>query len=471
MTTETTPLLRDAETAAVEDHEAIYDRFPTATKRTILILVSWSAILPMFASGTFIPSIPQIAKDLNSDAQTITMAVSLSIFCAASGSLVAAVYAAFYGRRAAYLVGTPLLFLGSMGVAFSRSVPEMMVFRCVQALGTSGGMSVGGAIIGDIYKLTERGTAMGVFFGASLFGPSLAPLVGGWGAHYASWRLTQFCLGIAGLFTCLLMFFFLPETSHPGSRGIEKVWAASDSDKKPFKWVWLNPLSSLRLMRSPVLLLMVFVSFCALLTDFVMLVPLAYTIGERYNIRNEFIIGACFLPTGLGNTIGAPLAGRLSDLYVIRAREKYGKNTWHPEERLRAAILGALIPLPLSVLGSGLVTTFVPGPIGLTLNLICFFANGVAVDLVLTPISAYCVDILHSRSAEVMACTMALRSIILSVGTALIIPGIHTIGVLGTDGVAAGLAWIGFIVLMFAIKKGPAMREWLDVGYTKAKEA
>lgn len=65
----------------------------------------------------------------------------------------------------------------------------------------------------------------------------------------------------------------------------------------------------------------------------------------------------------------------------------------------------------------------------------------------------------------------ALRSIILSVGTALIIPGIHTIGVLGTDGVAAGLAWIGFIVLMFAIKKGPAMREWLDVGYTKAKEA
>lgn len=179
-----------------------------------------------------------------------------------------------------------------MGVAFSRSVPEMMVFRCVQALGTSGGMSVGGAIIGDIYKLTERGTAMGVFFGVRLcpehdmvvnvlilhhrpvcldlrlhrssevrYFPSevygTLSIWIGWGAHYASWRLTQFCLGLAGLFTCLLMFFFLPETSHPGSRGIEKVWAASDSDKKPFKWVWLNPLSSLRLMRSPVLLLMV----------------------------------------------------------------------------------------------------------------------------------------------------------------------------------------------------------------------
>lgn len=64
-----------------------------------------------------------------------------------------------------YLCGTPLLFFGSMGVAFSRTVPEMIFWRCVQAMGTSGGTSVGGAVIGDIYKVTERGTAMGIFFG------------------------------------------------------------------------------------------------------------------------------------------------------------------------------------------------------------------------------------------------------------------------------------------------------------------
>ncbi|KIY69847.1 MFS general substrate transporter [Cylindrobasidium torrendii FP15055 ss-10] len=469
---EGSPLLQDdTESVVVEDHEAVYDRFSVRTKRMILALVSWSAILPLFASGIFIPTIPQIAKDLNSDAQTITMAVSLSIFCSATGSLVAAVYSSFYGRRAAYLVGTPLLFIGSMGVAFSQSVSTMLAFCCVQAFGTSGGMSVGGAIIGDIYKLTERGTAMGIFFGASFFGPALAPLVGGWGAHYASWRLTQFYLGIVSLLTCLLMFFFLPETSHPGSRGIELVWASSNSDRRPFKWVWLNPLKSLHLMRSPVLMLMVFASLCSVLADYVMLVPLAYTIGERYNIHNEFIIGACFLPAGLGNTIGAPLSGYLSDIHIIRARKKYGKDAWYPEERLRAALVAASIPLPLSLLASGYLITYVPGPIGLTLNLLCFFVNGIAVDVVLTPISAYCVDILHSHSAEVMACTMAIRSILLSLGTALIIPGIKSIGVLETNAVTAGFSWLGFLVLMITIKKGPAMREWLDVGYTRAKEA
>lgn len=50
----------------------------------------------------------------------------------------------------------------------SRHVPEMLVWKCIQAAGTSGGASVGAAVIGDIYKLTERGTAMGIFFGVRL---------------------------------------------------------------------------------------------------------------------------------------------------------------------------------------------------------------------------------------------------------------------------------------------------------------
>ncbi len=97
---------------------------------------------------------------------------------------------------------------------------------------------------------------MGIFFGASLVGPALSPLAGGWGAHYASWRWTQFCLGVAGLLTFLLLFTFLPETSHPGSRGIDK-YRAKLGDSNGFKWVWLNPFASFAILRSPNILLVV----------------------------------------------------------------------------------------------------------------------------------------------------------------------------------------------------------------------
>lgn len=68
------------------------------------------------------------------------------------------------GRRVAYLYSMPCLALGSFGVSLSHSVPELLSWRVFQAAGSSAGMSTGMAIIGDIYKLEERGTAMGITF-------------------------------------------------------------------------------------------------------------------------------------------------------------------------------------------------------------------------------------------------------------------------------------------------------------------
>lgn len=40
-----------------------------------------------------------------------------------------------------------------------------MLWRVIQAFGMSSGVSVGAGVIGDIYKVEERGTAIGIFFG------------------------------------------------------------------------------------------------------------------------------------------------------------------------------------------------------------------------------------------------------------------------------------------------------------------
>lgn len=72
------------------------------------------------------------------------------------------------GRRVVYLYAMPCLALGSFGVSTSRSVPELLFWRAVQAAGSSTGLSTGMAIIGDIYKLEERGTAVGITFGVCL---------------------------------------------------------------------------------------------------------------------------------------------------------------------------------------------------------------------------------------------------------------------------------------------------------------
>ena len=203
-----------------------------------------------------------------------------------------------------------------------------MVMRFLQAIGSSAGLSVGSGVIGDIYKLEERylvhypviviplpaawiykGNCHGCLLRCSFVQSlpclpnyniprstyrqfSLVPqlplyvevrlhsiinsllflrltprssLPKGLAAHYASWRDMQFALLVCGLLAFLAIFFFLPETSHPLTRGIDKARMMEESSldregsqgRKKWKWVWVNPLASLWLLRSPNLLAVV----------------------------------------------------------------------------------------------------------------------------------------------------------------------------------------------------------------------
>ncbi|KAL0950900.1 hypothetical protein HGRIS_007659 [Hohenbuehelia grisea] len=449
----------------LDPHEQVYKRFSPWQKRVILAQVSLSGLLPLFTSGTFVPAIPKISKDLSVSPAAVSLAVSISICGAAVGSLVFATYSRYYGRRPVYLFGLPFFCIGSYCISTATDVRLLLVYRFFQAFGVSSGMSVGGAVIGDVFKLEERGRAMGIFLAMSLLGPAIAPFVGGAFTRYASWRALQAFLCGCGILLLLVMYRWFPETSHPGTRGVDKE--LPETEQRRFKFVWLNPLSGLYLLRGPTLTLVMLTSYTILLTDYVLLIPLAYTFGPRYNITNEALIGACFIPAGLGNMIGAPLAGYLSDVGVVKWRAKRG-GVWYPEDRLRTTLFGAAVCVPGSILVVGLTLKFVPGTIGLVICLVSLFVNGIGVDLVLSPSSAYLVDVMHSRSAETMAACQGSRALILAASVSLIIPSINTLGVLATNTISALLAWVGFGMIWACIKYGDRMRAWIDVGYSTA---
>ena len=61
----------------------------------------------------------------------------------------------------------------------------------------------------------------------------------------------QYALFLAGVIALILTLVYLPETSHPGTRGIDKLYEHGDLERGKFKWVWLNPFRSLSLLKSP----------------------------------------------------------------------------------------------------------------------------------------------------------------------------------------------------------------------------
>ena len=63
----------------------------------------------------------------------------------------------------------------------------------------------------------------------------------------------QGLLGLIGLIAFTVIYFLFPETSQPGTRGIDKMKARNEIDPSK-SFIFINPLESLWLLRSPIML-------------------------------------------------------------------------------------------------------------------------------------------------------------------------------------------------------------------------
>lgn len=98
MSSEESPLLNPSTSAFPLDSDKIYDRFSPSQKRTIVSVVSWAALIPrtfvlyscslrgfltynavldeVFVSESFVPSIPQVARELGSTGPIIKSVIA-----------------------------------------------------------------------------------------------------------------------------------------------------------------------------------------------------------------------------------------------------------------------------------------------------------------------------------------------------------------------------------------------------------
>ena len=84
-----------------------------------------------------------------------------------------------FGRRR--VIRVSLIIFGVFGLAcfFARSYWVLVGFRILQGLGTSGLLSLGVVLIGDLFTGIERRWAMGLNLAALTMTTTLAPIAGG----------------------------------------------------------------------------------------------------------------------------------------------------------------------------------------------------------------------------------------------------------------------------------------------------
>jgi MFS transporter, DHA1 family, multidrug resistance protein len=190
------------------------------------------------ASDIYLPSLPVIANYFHKDAvwAQSTMSVfliTMAIFQIFSGSL-----SDKFGRKKILSICMAIFIISSYGCYLSSSIYELILFRIFQAIGACGGMSIGQAIVADLFHSKEMARILSITIPLVAFSPALAPVIGGHIEVQFNWQ-TNFLLlvGYGVVIIAILMSPIIPKLSlrcNNNSAFDFKVFINIITDKKFF---------------------------------------------------------------------------------------------------------------------------------------------------------------------------------------------------------------------------------------------
>jgi DHA1 family bicyclomycin/chloramphenicol resistance-like MFS transporter len=183
----------------------------------ILILGALSTVSP-FSIDMYLAAFPQIAKDLHSTVAQISLSLSSYFIGLAIGQVIYGPLLDHFGRKKPLYAGLCLFLLASIGCMSARTVPALIGFRFLQALGGCVAQVGSMAMVRDFFPVKDAAKIFSLLVLILGVSPLLAPTVGSFISLWFAWQWIFAVLAVLVLAILLATHFFLPEghTPDPG---------------------------------------------------------------------------------------------------------------------------------------------------------------------------------------------------------------------------------------------------------------
>ncbi|KAI0148766.1 MFS general substrate transporter [Xylariaceae sp. FL1272] len=433
----------------IEVPDNFYDRLPRHRKLIIVVLLSFSAFLAPVSSTSVLAATPEVAATYNTTGSICNLVNALYLLFMGLSPCFWGPMSQVYGRRNISLITGFGFIVASIGTALSLNLGSFFFFRLFTAFEGTSFLLNGAAVISDIFRPTERGTATGWFMSGTLIGPAFGPFLGGIIVTFTSWRVIFWLqTALAGIAT-IGVYFLMPETIfHKKS---DDLVGYGPRAKARALSAMINPWRVVKLYEYPNLILIGFSSSSLVWNMYSLLTPIRYVLNPRYHLTTPLQGGLFYLAPGLGYLAGTFVGGRYADHVVKKYIRKRGIRV--PEDRLYSALPFMGLVIPGSVLIYGWAVEKDVG--GIPLTAIVLFVQGLAQLFCFPSLNTYCLDVMPGRGAEVIAGNYAIRYLFAATGTAVVLPAINSIGV----------GWFSTISVFFVL--GGSICTWLTTQYGK----
>ena len=294
---------------------------------TLILLASISAL----TMNIFLPSLPNIASELNSSTSILGLSVGIYLASSAVLQLIIGPFSDQFGRRPLILWSLIIFCISTLATVFVTNTAQFLILRVFQAISASC-MVLARAIVRDTTESIEKaGSKIAyVTMGMALV-PMVGPAIGGLLDYQYGWEASFWLLFILGLVILIISFFDVGET-------------LSDHNQSFLEQISTYP-SLLRSKR--------FWGYC-LSSAFVSGAFFSYLGGAPF-VGNEVFglepkdLGFWFGAPAIGYVLGNFLSGRFSTKIGLDKMIFLGVTT---------ALFGVSISLTISLLDHGSVLSF-----------------------------------------------------------------------------------------------------------------
>ena len=179
----------------------------------LLLLLGGSSFVLMSSLSSINVAIPHIQRDFDASLSEIQWVALLGFIISASLTLLFGRVGDVYGRTRVYRTGVVIYATGALLCAASPTLPVLLGFRAVMALGMAMVIPLSAAILAAAARPEHRGQLIGTSASFAAAGLLMGPTIGGFILDVFSWRGIFLFNGGLGMLLCVAQLLML----HGGS--------------------------------------------------------------------------------------------------------------------------------------------------------------------------------------------------------------------------------------------------------------
>ncbi|KAJ5679157.1 major facilitator superfamily domain-containing protein [Penicillium macrosclerotiorum] len=181
--------------------------FPLATRLWGQVSVTCLAFASAFAGSIYAPASDEIMRVFNCSYEVSVLPLALYNLGMAFGPLLGAPLSETYGRKAVFIITTPISMAFMVGAGAASNLRDIIICRFFAAILASPNISNASATILDYTPEIYRGVYLGVYYSIPSVAPTLGPLAGGFVLQTRSWRWTQWVAIFVSVATYIPVLF------------------------------------------------------------------------------------------------------------------------------------------------------------------------------------------------------------------------------------------------------------------------